>query len=95
MSDRGTQFVGLMWQRICKLLNIQRRLATAFHHETDGATERANQVVEHYLRAYTTYAQDDWSAFFPIAMTAINNRVATSTGLSPFFVTYGYNIDLI
>jgi hypothetical protein len=28
-------------------------------------------------------------------MLAINNRVATSTGLSPFFVTHGYNIDLL
>jgi hypothetical protein len=28
-------------------------------------------------------------------MLAINNRVATSTGLSPFFITHGYNLDLL
>jgi hypothetical protein len=28
-------------------------------------------------------------------MLAINNRVATSTGLSPFFMTHGYNLDLL
>jgi hypothetical protein len=28
-------------------------------------------------------------------MLAINNRNVTSTGISPFFLTHGYNIDLL
>jgi hypothetical protein len=28
-------------------------------------------------------------------MLAINNRNATSTGISPFFLIYGYDIDLL
>jgi hypothetical protein len=28
-------------------------------------------------------------------MLAINNRNVTSTGISPFFLTYGYDIDLL
>jgi hypothetical protein len=28
-------------------------------------------------------------------MLTINNRTATSTNMSPFFATYGYNVDLI
>jgi hypothetical protein len=28
-------------------------------------------------------------------MLAINNRNATLTGISPFFLTYGYDIDLL
>ena len=59
VSDRGPQFVGHVWKRICELLKITQRLSTAYYPETDGATERANQVVEHYLRYYTIYLQDD------------------------------------
>ncbi len=44
VSDRGKQFVGLFWGEIGKALGIQRRLSTAFHPQTDGATERANHV---------------------------------------------------
>jgi transposase InsO family protein len=55
VSDRGPQFVSLMWKRICELLRITRRLSTAYHPETDGATERRNQVIEHYFRCYATY----------------------------------------
>ena len=41
-SDRGTQWTSDFWKRICELLNIHRRLSTAYHPQTDGATERMN-----------------------------------------------------
>ena len=95
VSDRGVQFVSLVWKQICDLLRIKRRLSTAYHPETDGATERANQELEVYLRAYVSYEQDDWERNLFAAMMAINNRTATSIGLTPFFFTHGYNIDPI
>jgi transposase InsO family protein len=57
VSDRGPQFVSLIWKRICDLLKITRRLSIVFYPEIDGATERANQKVKHYLRYYATYWQ--------------------------------------
>ena len=94
-SDRGPQFVSGFWRIICEKLSIQRRLSTAFHPQSDGATERANQEVERILRVFTTYAQDDWISLLPIVAAAINNRDASSTGLAPFFFTHGYHIDPI
>lgn len=95
VSDRGTQFVSQMWKRLCQLCGIKQRLSTAYHPETDGATERANQVVETYLRAFCAYTQDNWDELSPVAMIAINNRPAASTGISPFFFSHGYDMDLI
>ena len=43
MSDHGTQFVSMLWTEVSRLVKITQRLSTAFHPETDGATERANQ----------------------------------------------------
>ena len=40
-------------------MGIQVNLSTAFHPETDGQTERANQDVETFLQAYTNENQDD------------------------------------
>lgn len=93
VSDRGTQFVSLIWKRICQLLGIVRRLSTAFHPQTDGATERMNQEVEKYLRTFTTYAQDDWDEQLPAAELAINNRDSASTQTSPFFLQHGYHVS--
>ena len=40
VSDRGSQFVGQVWKRICATLNITRRPSTAYHSETDGSIKR-------------------------------------------------------
>ena len=93
VSDRGTQFVGLLWKRICQLLKITRRLSTAYHPETDGSTERMNQELETYIRTFIDYAQNDWYDLLSSAQIAINGRDAASTGVSPFFLQHGYHIN--
>jgi len=92
-SDRGSQFVSVLWERLCEILKINRRLSTAFHPQTDGATERMNSVWEAYVRAFISWSQDDWAIYCPMAQIAINGRDATSTGVSPFFLQHGYNVD--
>ncbi len=46
VSDRGSQFISTMWQSLCKRLKTTASLSTAYHPETDGQPERANQDVE-------------------------------------------------
>lgn len=92
-SDRGTQFVNETWACVCRLAGIQRRLSTAYHPQTDGATERMNSVMETYLRAYVCYDQKDWAKLLPMAELAMNGRVATATGVSPFFLSHGFDLS--
>ena len=91
VSDRSTQFVSMLWTEVCRLVKITRRLSTAFYPEMDGATERANQKLETYLRIFTSFQQEDWAFQLPIAMMALNSRVFQSTRLSPFFMTHSYH----
>ena len=42
MFDRGPQFVTTIWKSFCKKLNIQIKLFTTFHSETNEQTERNN-----------------------------------------------------
>ena len=72
-------------------MKITQRLSTAFYPETNGATEKANQELETYLRIFTSFQQEDWAFQLPIAMMALNSRVSQFTGLSPFFMTHGYH----
>lgn len=94
-SDRGSNWVGDFWKRLCKIAGIEQRLSTAYHPETDGATERMNQEILAYLRAYISFAQTEWSRMLPSAQIAINNRDSSITGLSPFFLEHGYHIEPI
>lgn len=95
VSDRGSQFVNGLWSRICELLRVNHRLSTAYHPETDGSTERRNQEVETYLRTFVAYEQSDWTKWLPLAQIALDNKVASTTGVSPFFLSHGYNAETI
>lgn len=91
VSDRGTTFTSRFWSTICHQLRITRKLSTAFHAQTDGQTERMNQTMEQYLRAYVNYQQDDWTDWLPLAEFAYNNSRQSSTEQSPFFLNYGFH----
>ena len=49
ISDRGPQFDPQVWKQLCKDLQIEQKMSTAYHPQTDGQTERTNQGLEHYL----------------------------------------------
>jgi hypothetical protein len=40
VSDRGTQFTSRFWERLHEALDTQLRFSSAYHHQTDGQTER-------------------------------------------------------
>src|SRR5258708_11811106 len=70
---------------------MELHFTSGYHLEGDGQTERANQVLEQYLRVYTNYQQDDWATLLPMAEFAYNNAMNVTTGVSPFFANKGYH----
>ena len=89
VSDRGTQFASEFMRHFFELLGIKPYFSTAYHPQSDGQTERANQIVENYLRLYVSHRQDNWVELLPMAEFAYNNSKNESTGYSPFFIWYG------
>lgn len=95
VSDRGRAFESLLWTRMCELLQIKKLMSTAYHPKTNGGTERLNASVETYIRIYTDYYAEDWSQLLPACELALNNRSSTSIGMSPFFLSHGYDLELV
>ena len=91
ISDRGAEFNSRFWKSLARLLRIDQTFSTAYHPQTDGQTERVNQVLEQYLRVFSNYKQSDWSKLLPVAEFAYNNSIHATTGISPFFANKGYN----
>lgn len=94
ISDRGAVFVSKFMRRLCQLLRIHPSPTTAFHPQADGQTERVNQVLEQFLRMFTTKRQDNWVDLLPLAEFAYNDACHSATGFSPFYATYGYHPSL-
>jgi hypothetical protein len=50
VSDCDSKFMSSFWKAFCKLASINQKMSTAFHPQTDGASEQTNKTVEQCLR---------------------------------------------
>lgn len=93
VSDRGPQFAARLMKALYRKLGITHALTTAYHPQSNGQTERANQEVEKHLRLFTNARHDDWVTFLPTAEFVLNSRVHSAHQMAPFEVMYGYRPD--
>ena len=49
VSDRRPQFAVELTKELNRMLEIETKLSTAFHPQTDGQTKQMNQELEQYL----------------------------------------------
>jgi transposase InsO family protein len=54
VSDRGPQFVAGFTRKLYRLLGIKLAMSTAYHPQTNSQMEHINQVLEGYLRTFTS-----------------------------------------
>ncbi len=90
VSDRGPQFVSRFWREFCKLLGATVSLSSGFHPQSNGQTERANQDLERTLRCVVSKNPSSWSQQLSMVEYAHNTLPVSSTGLSPFECSVGY-----
>ena len=55
VSDKDSKFTSNFWKGLLKEFGTSLNLSTAYHPQTDGQTERVNQVIEDMLRMYVIY----------------------------------------
>jgi hypothetical protein len=58
--DRGTQFTSRFWKSLHKAMGTTLDFSLAYHPQTDGQTERVNQIIEDMLRACILTYGKDW-----------------------------------
>jgi hypothetical protein len=91
ISDRDLRFAAHAFQELLKLLNIKSNLNTAYHPQSDGATERVNQKIKAYLSIYCTSHPEDWLHFLSTLEFTHNNRRHAEQIYSPFELIQGNN----
>jgi hypothetical protein len=89
ISDRGSQFTSRFWEQLHDSLDTKLRFSTAYHPQTDGQTERTNQVLEDMLRACAIQYGTSWDKCLPYAEFSYNNSYQASLKKSPFEALYG------
>ena len=90
ISDRDPRFTSKFATELCRLLDIKQNISTAYHPQTDGASERTNQSLEQYLRLYCSMQQNNWHAWLPIAQYTKNSWPSATTKKTPYDLLIGY-----
>ena len=70
-------------------MDTKLRFSTAYHPQTDGQTERTNQILEDMLRACAIQYGTSWDKCLPYAEFSYNNSYQASLKKSPFEALYG------
>jgi hypothetical protein len=89
VSDRGSQFTSRFCQKLHECLDTRLNFSSAYHPQTDGQTERTNQVLEDMLRACALKHGGSWDKSLPYAEFFYNNIYQASLKMSPFEALYG------
>jgi hypothetical protein len=95
ISDRDSLFTSHFWKRLNALAGIMLHMSSAFHPQTDGATERANRTMTQMLRQCVSPKQKDWVTKLPAIEFAMNSARSSTTGFTPFYLNYGRNPSLM
>jgi hypothetical protein len=87
--DRGTQFTSRFWKRLHESMDTMLNFSSAYHPQTDGQTERTNQVLEDMLRACAIKHGRSWDKSLPYAEFLYNNIYQASLKIALFEALYG------
>lgn len=95
VSNRDRRFLSKFWSTFLHHLNIKHLASTAYHPQTDGASERTNKTVVQALRFFVDRNQKGWVQALPRFRFNIMNSVNTSSKLSGFQLKSGFSPRLM
>jgi transposase InsO family protein len=89
ISDRGKVFQSKLVAEIISLCQVNHKMTTAYHPQTNGLTERFNKTLADMLSMYVDIDHKDWDSFLPFVTFAYNTAKQDTTGFTPFFLLHG------
>jgi hypothetical protein len=88
--DNGTQFNSQHFRDYCKNMGIQLCFASVRHPQSNGAVERANEIIcTGISKCLVELPKGKWVDELPTVVLAHNTIVSRSTNFTPFKLLYG------
>jgi hypothetical protein len=89
ISNHGAQFIARFWEQLQHALETKLIRSSAYHPQTDGQTERINQILEDMLRACILQYDKNWDKCLSLTEFSYNNSYQTSLKMALFEALYG------
>jgi hypothetical protein len=84
ISDSDRIFPRRFWQELFSLAQVQLRMSTSYHSQSDGQTERVNQCLETFLRCFMNACPKKWLGWLSLAEFWYDTSYHSSLGISSF-----------
>ena len=89
VTDRGSNFCSTLVKEYQRRIGVKHKLTSAYHPRTNSKVERFNGVIKPMLRKFTNGALHMWDDHVHSALWACRIRIHSTTGFSPYYLTYG------
>ncbi|GJW37541.1 ty3-gypsy retrotransposon protein [Tanacetum coccineum] len=89
ISDRDSHFTSRFWQSIQEALGTRLDISMAYHHQTDGQSERTIQTLEDMLRVCVLDFKGSWDVHLPLVEFSYDNSYHFSVRCALFEALYG------
>ncbi|KAJ8651366.1 hypothetical protein O0I10_013116 [Lichtheimia ornata] len=87
-SDNGTEFVNTLMRKLQESAGFDHRLATPYHPRANGVAERFVQTTINVIRKCVEGSTKDWDLYVKPTQLALNNKVASRHGSTPFALMF-------
>ena len=71
-------------------MGIDKKMVSAFHPQSNGAVERANQTIGALIRRNVQESGCEWDKSLGAARFQYMSAQHNATGMSPFFLQFDY-----
>jgi hypothetical protein len=92
--DRDPKFTSKFWKGLFNGFGTNLNFSTTYHLESDGQTERVNQVIGDMLRMYVMDKPSKWEDYLHLVDFSYNNGYQASLKMSPFEALYGRKCNI-
>jgi hypothetical protein len=90
VSNKDSKLTSNFWRDIQRIWDgTNLNFGTTYHLETDGQTERVNQVIQDMLMMYVMDKPSKWEDYLHLVEFAYNSGYQASLKMNPFEELYG------
>jgi hypothetical protein len=94
VTDQGRVYCNELEKLMWTALKIRHDVTTPYHPARNSAVETFNKILKHYIATALVDAEAstlDWEAYLAPLLFAYNTAVSSSTKVTPFEATLGYD----
>ena len=89
MHDKGGEWNSVLFKELHRLTGIEASNTTPYHPMSNGQCERMNRSLVSMLKCLSAKEKKNWASALPKLSFAYNSTHHSSTGFTPFYMTFG------